>query len=277
MAAGAALVRRIAELTAGTGLPDVDLRPGGLRVRISPAGNLTRDDVELARSISMAAQDLGLAADPAVLQTVRLVIETADRPSLVSFWQTVLAYEPAGAGGLRDPSRRDPMLSFHESRPRPLRDRIHVDVVRAPEAVETARAAVGQVPFGAYGVRAFWASVLGYRHDPRAFLTDLYDPRRLDPVLFFQPMDASDTQRRQHRNRIHVELFVPYDQARARIDTAVAAGGRIVTANASDRRTLIDPEGNELDIRWDVVGPAVYTYGMEGLLRGGGADLSGGE
>ena len=38
MTAGAALVRRIGELTAATGLPDVDLRPGGVRVRIGPAG-----------------------------------------------------------------------------------------------------------------------------------------------------------------------------------------------------------------------------------------------
>ncbi|GAA0405919.1 hypothetical protein GCM10009541_56390 [Micromonospora gifhornensis] len=48
MSAGAALVRRIVELTATTGLPDVDLRPGGVRVRIGPAGDLTRADVELA-------------------------------------------------------------------------------------------------------------------------------------------------------------------------------------------------------------------------------------
>lgn len=380
MTAGAALVRRIGELTAATGLPDVDLRPGGVRVRIGPAADLTRADVELAGSISAAARDLGLAADPAVLQTVQLVIETADRPSLMSFWQTVLAYEPVRADRLVDPSRRDPALSFHRSRPRPPRDRIHVDVVRASDAVEAARAAVGQKPFGAYGValadadgnevdlvpgdrlskgpetadwhvlfgamtfypvdspvragelasavagladdaglplmvdlrpdgvtidsgkdqweagegsatsrfvdlagriqtaardlglaadltrlrfvqlgmdavdvpavRAFWASALGYQHDLRAFVTDIYDPRRLNPVLFFQPMDASDTDRRQHRNRIHVDLFVPYDRAQARIDAAVAAGGRFTTENAPDRHTLVDPEGNEVDIVW---------------------------
>jgi hypothetical protein len=97
-------------------------------------------------------------------------------------------------------------------------------------------------------VRAFWASVLGYQYDPRAFVTDIYDPRRLNPVLFFQPMDASETARRQHRNRIHIDLFVPHDLAQARIDAAVAAGGRIAAENAPNRRTLVDPEGNELDI-----------------------------
>ncbi|GAA0405927.1 hypothetical protein GCM10009541_56400 [Micromonospora gifhornensis] len=78
-------------------------------------------------------------------------------------------------------------------------------------------------------------------------MTDIYDPHRLNPVLFFQRMDASDTERRQHRNRIHVDLFVPYDQVHARIDAAVAAGGRTVTESAP-RRTLIDREGNEVDI-----------------------------
>ena len=97
-------------------------------------------------------------------------------------------------------------------------------------------------------MRAFWASVLGYEYDLRAFVTDIYDPRRLNPVLFFQPMDASDTERRQHRNRIHVDLFVPHDHAQARIDAAVAAGGRIVAEIAPNRRTLVDPEGNEVDI-----------------------------
>src|SRR5262245_35960882 len=152
MTAGAALVRRIADLTAATGLPDVDLRPGGVRVRIGPVGDLTRADVERARSISAAAQDLGMAAVPDVLQAVQLGIETADRSSLMSFWQTVLGYEPVGAHAIGDPLRRSPGLSFHRSPPRPLRDRIHVDVVRAPDAVLAARAAVGQEPFGAYGV-----------------------------------------------------------------------------------------------------------------------------
>jgi len=146
MAAGAALVRRVAGLTTATGLPDIDLRPGGVRIRIGTA------DADLASAVSAAARDLGLTADPAVLQTVRLVIETADRPSVLPFWRTMLGYEPAGADGLADPSRRDPAVSFREGPPRQLRDRIHVDVVRAPDAVEAARATVGQEPSGAFGV-----------------------------------------------------------------------------------------------------------------------------
>ena len=376
--AGAALVRRIADLVGGNSLPDVDLRTGGVRVRIgaSAGATLTRHDAQLAGAISAAARGLGLAADPAALQAVRLVVDAVDRPSVVSFWRTVLGYEPVDADTLGDRLRRDPSVSFRQGRPRPVRDRFHVDVVRPPDAVQAARAAVGREPFGVYGltladadgnevdlvpgdrlsegpetadwqvvfgamtfypvasparagefasavaeladeaglpllvdlrpdgvtidsgkdqweedfggkrfvdlagriqtaahelglsadltrlcfvqlcvdavdvtaVRAFWTSVLGYRHDPRTFVTDIYDPRRLDPVVMFQEIDPADPARREHRNRVHIELFVPHDQAEARIGAAVAAGGRIAAHNASDRRTLLDPEGNELTI-----------------------------
>jgi Glyoxalase-like domain len=45
-------------------------------------------------------------------------------------------------------------------------------------------------------VRAFWAAALGYTHDRRTWNTDIYDPRRLNPVLVFQELDASETERR---------------------------------------------------------------------------------
>ncbi|HYS35132.1 MAG TPA: VOC family protein, partial [Pseudonocardiaceae bacterium] len=98
-------------------------------------------------------------------------------------------------------------------------------------------------------VRDFWRAVLGYEYDPRPGVTDIYDPRRLNPPIFFQEMPASEQDRREQRNRIHIDLFVPDDQARARIDTAIAAGGRIVyDERAPAWWTLADPEGNELDI-----------------------------
>jgi hypothetical protein len=56
-------------------------------------------------------------------------------------------------------------------------------------------------------------------------------------------MDASDADRREHRNRVHLALAVPHDQVQARTDAAVTAGGRLLSA-----RTVADPEGNELDI-----------------------------
>ena len=63
-------------------------------------------------------------------------------------------------------------------------------------------------------VGAFWAAALGYTPDRRAGVSDIHDPRRLNPVLVFQELDASETARRRQRNRLHVELAVP-DAARA--------------------------------------------------------------
>ena len=92
----------------------------------------------------------------------------------------------------------------------------------------------------------FWRTLLGYQPDPREQVSDIYDPRRLNPVLFFQQLDAND-ERTKQRNRIHFELVVPQDQAQARIDTALSAGGRVL--DRSDQHCLLsDPEGNEIDI-----------------------------
>jgi hypothetical protein len=96
-------------------------------------------------------------------------------------------------------------------------------------------------------VRAFWVAALGYTHDRRAGATDIHDPRRLNPVLVFQELDASETERRLQRNRIYFELAVPSDVAQKRVATTVAAGGRILN-ESDDCWRVADPEGNELVI-----------------------------
>jgi hypothetical protein len=96
-------------------------------------------------------------------------------------------------------------------------------------------------------VRAFWVAALGYTPDRRTSNTDIYDPRWLNPALVFQQLDASETERRRQRNRIHVELAVPSDLARTRLATTVAAGGRLLD-ESQDRWRVADPEGNELVI-----------------------------
>jgi 4a-hydroxytetrahydrobiopterin dehydratase len=91
-------------------------------------------------------------------------------------------------------------------------------------------------------VLPFWRAVLGY---DQVGDEDLLDPQRRGPSLWFQPMAAT----RDQRNRIHVDLSVPFEQAASRIEAAVAAGGRIVfDAHAPMWWTLADPEGNEVDI-----------------------------
>jgi hypothetical protein len=96
-------------------------------------------------------------------------------------------------------------------------------------------------------IRAFWVAALGYTHDRRPGVTDIHDPRRLNPVLVFQELDASETERRRQRNRIYFELAVPSDLAQKRLATTVAAGGRLLD-ESEDRWRLADPEGNELVI-----------------------------
>ena len=97
-------------------------------------------------------------------------------------------------------------------------------------------------------VRSFWRTVLGYEEDPRDGVTDIVDPRRLNPVLFFQGIDANDHARRAQRNRVHLDVFVPDDQLEARVEAAVAAGGTVVRDASPIWWTVADPEGNEVDL-----------------------------
>lgn len=52
-------------------------------------------------------------------------------------------------------------------------------------------------------LRTFWTAVLGYELDPRQDVTDIVDPHRLSPVLFFQHLD-DDPERRSQRNRFRL-------------------------------------------------------------------------
>ena len=362
--AGAALFAEIAEFA---GDIDVDLRATGIRVR--------SDSWEHAEAVSTAARTLGFTANPAALQQVSIVIESRSPLALRPFWQRVLDYAPEDDGGLADPLRRDPEVRMRLSTElRPLRNRIHLDVVRPSAAVE--QLGLGQatgpygvchtdpdgnevdlVPGSALGdeietadwqavfsamacyrvtsptqkadlasraaaladdagfpllvdlrpglvildsgkdqweddahnlpvnftnlaaeiqsaarelgatadlglsrfaqlfldaadvaaVRAFWVAALEYVNDPRAAVSDIYDPRRLNPVLVFQELDPLETRRRQQRNRVHFELAVPSDNAQERLATTIAAGGRLLDA-ADGRWLLADPEGNEIVI-----------------------------
>lgn len=88
----------------------------------------------------------------------------------------------------------------------------------------------------------FWRAVLGYREVGDE---DLIDPLFQGPPFWFQQMDAP----RPQRNRIHIDVYVPHDQAEARVAAALAAGGHVVSdENAPGWWTLADAEGNEVDV-----------------------------
>ncbi|MCA5894785.1 4a-hydroxytetrahydrobiopterin dehydratase [Isoptericola sp. NEAU-Y5] len=171
---GAVLLERVRVLADGADHhPDVDLRPEAVVVRVvsHDVEGLSERDVALAREISATAAELGLAADPGGVQEVRLTIDAADRERVMPFWGAVLAYRRA--------------------------DR------------------------------------------------DLVDPHGRWPGIRFAQQDVP----RPLRNRLHVDVFVPHDVRPARVDAALAAGGRVTTEEFVPRWwTLADPEGNEADV-----------------------------
>jgi 4a-hydroxytetrahydrobiopterin dehydratase len=94
-------------------------------------------------------------------------------------------------------------------------------------------------------VMPFWRAVLGY--EPRADSPeeDLVDPRTRGPAFWFESMDEP----RQGGGAIHIAVWVPYEQAQARVAAALAAGGHMVRdEHAPAWWTLADSAGNEADV-----------------------------
>lgn len=174
-AAGVTLVDAIGVLADSVNHhPDLDVRPDGVTVRLATGDfdRLSGQDVVLARQISAAARELGVAADPSAVQTVALAIDALVGPDVMPFWRAVLGYDEVGE-------------------------------------------------------------------------EDLVDPRGRGPSIWFQEMDAP----RPQRNRIHVDVSVPHDQAEARVAAALESGGHLVTDEfAPAWWTLADAEGNEVDV-----------------------------
>jgi 4a-hydroxytetrahydrobiopterin dehydratase len=95
-------------------------------------------------------------------------------------------------------------------------------------------------------VMPFWRAVLGYEPRPDTPEEDLVDPRGRGPSFWFEPMDEP---RPDGGGAIHVAVWVPYEQAEARVAAALAAGGRMVRDEfAPAWWTLADAAGNEADI-----------------------------
>jgi 4a-hydroxytetrahydrobiopterin dehydratase len=113
-------------------------------------------------------------------------------------------------------------------------------VAADPSAVQTVQVTIDAL-VGAE-VLPFWRAVLGYQNRGDSPDEDLIDPHGRGASLWFQEMDAP----RPQRNRIHIDVWVPHDQAEARVAAAIAAGGRLVTdKHAPSWWVLADAEGNE--------------------------------
>ncbi len=92
-------------------------------------------------------------------------------------------------------------------------------------------------------VRPFWAAVLGLE-DP-GHGDEVRDPEGSHPTIWFQETD----EHRTPRQRFHLDIRVPPEVARARIEAGIAAGGTLVSEDEAPRFTILaDPQGNKICI-----------------------------
>ena len=95
-------------------------------------------------------------------------------------------------------------------------------------------------------VMPFWRAALGYEPRIDSPAEDLVDAHDRGPAFWFEQMNEP---RPDGGGAIHVCIWVPYEQAQARIAAALAAGGRMVRDEfAPSWWTLADAAGNEADI-----------------------------
>ena len=93
-------------------------------------------------------------------------------------------------------------------------------------------------------VMPFWRAVLGYEPRGDSPDADLVDPHDRGPGFWFEQMDEP----RQGGGAIHIAVWMPYEEAEARVAAALAAGGRLVRDVSPAWWTLADAAGNEADI-----------------------------
>ncbi len=188
-ATSARFVDAISRLVRDGEVPHIDIRPDGITVLIGAFKGteygLVQADLDLARSISAAARELSLGAEPSAIQSLSVIPGAADRNAIMPFWQSVLAYHPR------------------------------------PDSPEE----------------------------------DLVDPHDRLAAFWFEQMDEL---RADGAGTIHPVVWVPWDQAEARVEAALAAEGRLVRHDSAERFwTLADPAGNEVDVAttWPPSGP----------------------
>jgi 4a-hydroxytetrahydrobiopterin dehydratase len=157
----------------------------------------------------------------------------------------------AGAGALL--TLADARVTVRLSRDIWSLERRHVQLARAVSAVAREhgavpdRAAVQEVQVAIAAKSdaidvGFWRAVLGY--------TPMADDNAVDPLghgstFWMQELD----QAKPLRHAMHIDVSVAREQIKARLEAAIAAGGRIVDeSNAPSHWTLADRAGNRVCI-----------------------------
>lgn len=155
-------------------LPDIDLRPEGVVVRVPSPGPhaIPAAAAEFASAVSGAAAELSLPADPSRAQTINVYVAQHSQVDARPFFMAALGY-------------------------------VELDA------------------------------------------TDAIDPLRCGPQLAFNPLTGDAP----GRGRTHLDVFVPADQARARVDAALAVGGRLADDSyAPAWWSLASPDNHGVDI-----------------------------
>lgn len=139
---GAALVAAISELAdAADHHPDVVLTYPHVDVKLvsHDEHGVTERDIDLARKISAAAGERGIAADPAAPALVELALDTADVAAIGPFWAALLTGDAGAVRGddVADPDGRVPLLWFqHTDAHATPRQRFHIDLWVPHDAVQ---------------------------------------------------------------------------------------------------------------------------------------------
>ncbi|SBS70950.1 VOC family protein [uncultured Microbacterium sp.] len=153
-------------------LPDIDVRPEGVVVRIPAPEGIPASAGPFAAAVSRAAAALRLTPDPSSAQSVGIYVAQHSQADARPFFLAALGYEALGD-------------------------------------------------------------------------TDAVDPLRCGPQLAFNPITGDAPA----RGRTHLDVFVPADQARARVDAAIAAGGRLADDSyAPAWWSLASPDNHGVDI-----------------------------
>jgi 4a-hydroxytetrahydrobiopterin dehydratase len=95
-------------------------------------------------------------------------------------------------------------------------------------------------------IMPFWRAVLGYEPRQDSPEEDLVDAHDRGPAFWFERMNEP---RPDGGGAIHLAIWVPYEEAEARVQAALAAGGHLVRDDYAPMWwTVADSAGNEADI-----------------------------
>lgn len=136
LSAGARLIDQVVRcwrsFPPATELPLLDLRGSGVLLRTAVGRTPTAADLELARSASAAASELGLTADPTVPQQLGWCLSATDPRRIKQFWVQATS-SGRWDGGPDERQQRHPPLTFEQvATASGLRGRLHADIAVPP-------------------------------------------------------------------------------------------------------------------------------------------------